>query len=255
MTRSLLWGSGLVVCLAVVGAAVGGSQSGQLSSPRTSVSNVHVVQAPLSAATRHRLAGTITREQQLSLLRSDPTQRARLARLGVSTATRLPSSGSWGTGITLTPLTHFYPPAAAENHHYQLCLETDVAQMSVARPLPAPTQTPPLLWLATHAGEAEDILVSVMAQWPSAGAYMLTFFVSDPSVADRAASDPAVRPRVCFGGPSQETLIPSEDGDRWTFLLEIPADDLDQNVSLLPSRDGSGFTACCLSKVVVTKVL
>ena len=157
----------------------------------------------------------------------------------------------WGKGVTLTPLAPMYPKAA-DYGTFQLRLTSHSTVLDPpGRPLPHAGQNPPLLELDLW-GEGDNRLITIEARWPQPGAYLVTFFVRS-----REVSDPAAKPRVRV---DNETLTPAPNtptnGDRWTILLAVGEVDPTKlaTLSLLSSQPGSGFSRCCLSKVVISRL-
>jgi len=246
--RSLLAVCGIVVCLSGTGAAGGGGTPTLAKRPTLSAAALRTLQAGLSDAARQNLAGTITRQQQLLMLQSDLTMRRRLQDLGAGSAP-LPLGGDpWSAGITLTPVVHLYP-AEATYSNFSLSLQTRAAWLSPFSPLPSSAQNPPLLWL--NVGANYDPLFWVEAKWPAPGPYLITFFVKD------LWPNSVARPRVFHDGVGMQEPIPNTPtgGDRWTFIWNASNPQKQhQEVALYPTESGFGFTCCCLSKVVISKL-
>ena len=172
----------------------------------------------------------------------------RLAKLGFKNTTQPLGSTPWDTGLTLTPLAPTYP-ATADYMNYNLALRTRAAYLSQLTPLPTATQNPQVLWLNVAANSSA--LLSVEAKWPSTGGYLVTFFIKD------LWPNSTAKPRVWQNGVGMVTPVANTPtgGDRWTILwnVEDPAD-LNDEIGLYPAASGLGFTCCCLTKVVVSKL-
>lgn len=245
MKHTILTIGALALCLSQALAAGGGSAPVKpLSLPATTL---RALQGGLSATARQSLGGSITREQQLTMLKTDLRMGARLRNLGGNVTTQPMSSTPWDTGLTLTPLSLLYP-SDANYDNFQLALQTRAAWLSPYSPLPAASQTPPLLWLNVAANY--DPLCWVEARWPAPGLYLVTFFVKDLWPGSIA------KPRVRIDG-SMQTPAPNTPtgGDRWTILVDASGpQNQPKEIALYPAESGFGFTACCLSKVVITRL-
>jgi hypothetical protein len=239
-----LWVVGVVVgCLAQVWA------DGTPPPNRTKVlpaAMLRHLQQGLSPAARQRLAGTITPRQQLSVLQSDPAMRQKLRGLKLKAPQPLPLDPAWETGITLTPLNPAWGPAANTASSF-LCLGTEAGYLSRSNPLPAAGQNPPLLWLRAPSSSP---LLRIEAQWPIRGAYMITFFMQD------IWPNSPYKPRVWQQDTPLTVYGNAPTGaDQWTILWLAPdPQQLYHEVRVYPSEQPYGFMACCISKVVVSRV-
>ncbi|MEN6546945.1 MAG: hypothetical protein ABFE07_12985 [Armatimonadia bacterium] len=229
----------------------GAMAAGENSMPRigVSASALRNMRASLSGPARKSLAGTITQAQQLKILRTDPSLAARLQQLGVGVETHPMGNDPWQSGIAVAPLTPLFP-ANATYDSFRLSLQTRAAWLSPFSPLPSSSQNPPLLWL--NVASNSDPLFWVEAKWPSTGVYLVTCFMKD------LWPNSIAKPRFFKSGSGMQTAVSNVDsgGDRWTFLWEANnPQDLEDEVSVYPSESGFGFTCCCLSKVVISKIL
>ncbi|MCE5240232.1 hypothetical protein LLH23_17350 [bacterium] len=242
----------LVICCLVAflsaACAAGGSGPTPVKRPGLSATALRTLQGGLSLTARQGLAGTITREQQLAVLRTDPLLSKRLAGLGAAAMTQPMGGDAWSTGIALTPVSYLYP-ANATYDSFALCLQTRAAWLSPFNPLPSAAQNPPLLWLNVAANS--DPLFWVEAKWPSPGAYLITFFLKD------LWPNSTAKPRVFHDGYGMQTPVANTPtgGDQWTFLWDASNPQRQhQEIGLYPAESGFGFTCCCLSKVVIRKL-
>lgn len=237
----------LVLCVsATLVQAAGGATT--TSRARRSTAVQRVVRQGLSPAALQGLAGSITRDQQLAVLRSEPATAARLQKLGVSTVTLTNADANWNEGITLTPLAPVFP-ANADYYGFKLALETQSAYVSPWSPAPSASQQPPLLWLNTMWSSLP--LITLDARWPSAGAYLLTFFMTD------IWSESSARPHVLRADGTLQTLTPNtpKNATQWSLLWEVASTDaFFYQIHIYAQDDGLGFTTCALSKIVVTKL-
>jgi len=245
--RTVLIIGGLVVSLSVAITAGGESKPASRINPQPQ--DMRSPPKPLSDAELRSLGGTITREEQLAAVRSNPAMNKLLQRLGSGKAAFPTYSDAWSKGITLTPLAGVYPPDADETN-CQLYLETEAGHFQgVRKPLPHPGQNPPLLWLRQI--DKNKPLVRIWAHWPTPGGYLITFFIKDRSPNSRGA------PRVRVGD-SYQTAVPLNplSGDRWTILwngIQLHPRILEP-VDLHPGAIEYDFLSCCLSKVVIRKL-
>ncbi|MGI5817294.1 MAG: hypothetical protein ACOX9R_04275 [Armatimonadota bacterium] len=231
----LLWVSAAMVC-----GADGPADRVMLSRQEASA-----LTAGLSPSARRSLAGTITPREQLTAIQTQPAMARQLRRLRLSGSGGKPDDPAWMTGITLTPLEATYP-ADGDYMNFSLALTTRAAYLSQVTPLPTAAQEPPLLWL--YVPSSNTPLLSIEAKWPMRGAYLITFVLKDVWAASVA------RPRVHVNGVMQQVYADSEVGcDRWTVVcLAEDAQSLYHTITVYPAE--IGFTLCCLSKVVVSKV-
>jgi hypothetical protein len=250
MMRAILTICAVALCLS--GALAAGGTARQLDRrANLKASALKLVRAGLAPAVRKSLAGTITRDQQVMMLRSEPKMAQRLEKFG-ATATPLPATlGSWDTGITLTPLLAGYP-LGATSQNYELSLDSEAVWLcGQGVPLPNPTQDPPLLWFSVP-WETNQCLFTLWARWPQPGAYMITFFL-------RNVWDTAAKPRLCDRVHHETMLTPIPNkptcAERWTILWDASDPNAQyQAIDVYPSEDTVNFAACCLSKIVVTRV-
>jgi len=201
----------------------------------------------LSQTARQRLAGTITAEQRVALVKAQPVLLARIQELFRGDALRRPLDQIWLSGITLTPLDATFPQGAGYSD-YRLALRTDAAWLSQMTPLPTAAQNPPLLWLT--ASSNNSALLYIEAHWPQRGAYLLTFFMKD--VWPNSSAVPRIRVN---GVPTEVYPDPSGDDVAWSVacIAEDPQQ-LYHTISVHPEATGYGFMACCVSKVVISKI-
>jgi hypothetical protein len=228
--------------------AAGGRSAAPVKQLSLSAAAVRTLRAGLSPTALQSLSGSITRQQQLMSLHSDPVMGKRLGDLGLNTTTQPMSGDPWSTGVAVAPLTPLYP-ASATYGTFQLALQTRAAWLGPFSPLPSPSQSAPLLWLNVDSNQPPLFWVEV--NWPSTGVYVITLLMKDLWPTSTA------RPRVFKNGAGMQTPVPNtpSGGDRWTILWEVSSpNSLHENVGVYPAESGLGFTCCCLSRVVISKL-
>ncbi len=241
--RRLVGVLAFVVC--VSGAVAAGS--GLLSRTGLSVSAQRALKAGLSPAARQSLAARITPQQQLRMLEASPAMQARLQQLGPAMTVKQLQNSAWQEGITLTPLATTYP-AGGDYMSFGLALQTRAAYISQLTPLPTAADSPQLLWL--NVAGNNDPLLRIEAKWPERGAYIVTFFLKD------LWPNSTARPRIRVGATMTPVVSNTPTGgDQWSILCAADdPQDLYDEIAVYPAEIGFGFTVCCLSKVVVSKL-
>ncbi len=243
--RALLGFCAVVVCLSAASANDTGGLAGRI---RLSASAFKALRAGLPASVRQNLAAKITPQQQLAAIEADPSMRAQLQNLQPRASVMKLSDPAWQAGITLTPLAQTYPPEAGYGEA-QLVLTTRAAHFSQFAPLPTAAQDPPLLWLNVAGNNTP--LVWIEANWPEPGPYLITFFLKD--LWPNSSARPRVRGSSGFVQPAPNAPT---GGDQWTVLWNV--DDpgkLRHEIAVYPPESGASFLICCLSKVVVSRLV
>lgn len=239
----------LLVCLSV-GMAAGGAARPVNGSASLTANALKVVRAGLAPEVRLSLAGPVTRDEQLRVLRSNAQTSAYLQKLAVGSTPSSAGSDPWLTGVTVTPLSGAYP-AGASAASAQLRLESQaMLLMAPDIPLPNPTQNPPLLYFMVP-WKSERCLFTLRVRWPQPGGYMVTFSMRNIGISD-------AKPRI-FGRNKGNllTVIPNKQmcADRWTVLCDgTDPQAQSEALDVYPSEDGVNFCGCCLSKVTVNRV-
>lgn len=241
----------LLVCGLLIVASVAMAADGVRVVPRVKLPETQLRQLKmgLPATALSSLGGTVTRAQQLQFLSSSPAWLKQLQALGAPQVTGGSSSDAlWNAGITLTPLAATYP-AGADYDTSVLSLRTRAGMVGPLTPLPHSAQNPPLLWL--NVGDNADALLWIEAKWPVPGTYLITFFMKD------LFPNSLAKPRTWKSGLGMMDLAPNtpSGGDRWTVLVDASdPQHLEQDIAVYPAESGFGFTFCCLSKVVVSRL-
>jgi hypothetical protein len=242
----------LIVCGVLVSLSAALGARGRETSPARqlalSPAALQALRAGVPAATLRSLSGTVTRQQQLRWLRSDAVMGQKLQGLGVNPDPPPLGGDPWSTGVTVSPLAPIYP-AGANYSNFQIALQSRAVWMSPYAALPAAGQNPPLLWLNQSANC--DPLFWVEITWPATGVYMMTFQMKDLLPTSIA------KPRVFKNGSGWQIPIPNtaSGGDSWSLLWEVSnPNDLHETVGVYPADSGFGFTCCCLSKVVFSRL-
>lgn len=237
-----------VLGLVLLGASLGQAAPELMSSqPLVLTSEMrHVLSTGLSQAAQRDLAGDLTRDEQLRLLKLDPASSARLAGLTLP-QTKALSSSPWDTGIVLRPLSTEYPVGSGFN--FVACLRSIAIEMGPGALLPRATQKPPLVWFWQTSNSAPLFWLDI--HWPAPGSYVITFFMKDLLPSSIA------KPRVQLGGKPPINLVPNvpSGAGRWTVLWDASdPNNLNQRLDILPSESGWGFLFSCLSKVVIRRL-
>lgn len=240
--RTILVVGGLLACLAMALAAGVTTKPG----PQINPPPPQYLTKPLPQAVLQSLAGAITRDEQLQMIRTVPRMGELLKKLAIGKALYpTTAGGSWSTGITLTPLSLVYPAGVQKDEDCQLLLYSEAAVFSPPKMmLPAPGQNPPLLWLR-RCQENPDLL-TLKTRYPEPGTYLVTFFMRDNSTS--STGEPFIL--VDFRGVDVAT---NATRDRWTILHSLPTLPTG-GTSWVTVRPRSGFNSCCMSKVVVSRL-
>lgn len=236
----------LAVVVAGASAALAGPTT--MMRPQTSLSpqTRQALAAGLSAQSLRTLGLKITPAEQLRVLKSDSGYAAKLGGVTLPPVT-LHGTDAWLTGIALTPLAPDYPAGSAFNA--AASLNSRAITLGPGTPLAKAGQTPPLLWLWVAGNE--DPLLWVHVKWPQPGLYMLTFSMHDLFPTSIA------RPRARLSDGQTPALIPDTQvgGTKWTMLCDgTDPQKAETDIALRPEQSGLGFTFCCLSQVVITRL-
>lgn len=201
----------------------------------------------LNKSTLRSLGAKITPTEQLRLLKLNPAYAGRSFTVPSQT-THVTSTDPWSTGITLTPLAPAFPAGATQN--CALSLNTMAGMLAPYMLLPIPSQNPPTFWMHTPDNNVE--LFWIDAHWPAPGGYLITFSMCDLVPTSTAC------PRVWMPGVNQKVdLVGNKTvgADKWTMLWNARPDTYaNEEITVYPSPAGWGFTYCCLSKIMISRL-